>query len=48
MQLPLASDAWFLILAFKASLNGSFMEGFVTLNIFTFADMVRREKDGVS
>jgi len=32
----------------KASLNRSFMEGFITLNTTTFADMARREKNGVS
>ena len=48
MQLPLASDAWFLILAFKTSLNGSFMEDFMTLNTTTFADMTKREKNEVS
>ena len=32
----------------KASLNESFMEDFMTLNIINFANMVRREKDVVS
>ena len=32
----------------KVSLNGSFMEDFMTLNIINFANMTRREKDGVS
>ena len=32
----------------QASLNRSFVEGFMTLNTITFADMARREKDGVS
>ena len=32
----------------KASLSGGFMESFMTLNIINFADMARREKDGVS
>ena len=31
----------------KASLNGSFMEGFMTINTITFADMAMRENDGV-
>ena len=31
----------------KASLNGSFMEDFMTLNIINFANVVRREKDRV-
>jgi hypothetical protein len=30
------------------SLNGNFMEGFITLNIINFADIARRENDGVS
>ena len=32
----------------KASLNESFMEDFIALNIINFADMARREKDIVS
>ena len=32
----------------KASFNGSFMDGFMTLNTIFFADMVRREKARVS
>ena len=32
----------------KASLSGSFMESFMTLNIINFADVAVREKDGVS
>ena len=28
----------------EASLSGSFMESFMTLNIINFADVVRREK----
>ena len=32
----------------KASLNGEFMESFMTLNIINFAPMTRREKDVVS
>ena len=32
----------------KASLSGGFMESFITLNIINFADMARRENDGVS
>ena len=32
----------------KASLNGSFMESFMTLNIINFADVARREKIRVS
>ena len=35
------------VLLIKASLNGNFMHDFMTLNIFTFADMARRENDGV-
>ena len=35
-------------LIYKASLNGSFMKDFMTLNIINFADMTRREKDRVS
>ena len=31
-----------------ASLNESFMESLMTLNIITFTDMTRREEDGVS
>ena len=34
--------------ACKDSLNGSFMEDFITLNTITFADMVRREKIRIS
>ena len=33
---------------YEASLSGGFMESFMTLNIINFADMARREKDGVS
>jgi len=33
---------------YKASLNGSFMENFMTLNIINFVDMTRKENDGVS
>ena len=32
----------------QASLNGSFIEGFMTLNTITFADIARRENDEVS
>jgi len=32
---------------YKASLNGNFIKGFMALNIITFADMARREKDRV-
>ena len=32
---------------YEASLSGGFMESFMTLNIINFADMARREKDGV-
>ena len=32
----------------KASLSGGFMESFMTLNIIKFADVARRENDGVS
>ena len=31
----------------KAGFNGSFMKSLMTLNIFTFVDMARRENDGV-
>ena len=31
----------------KASLNGSFMEDFVALNIISFADMAKRKNDRV-
>ena len=31
----------------KASLNGSFMEGFKTLNTIIFADMEKKENDEV-
>ena len=33
---------------YKASLNGSFMENFMTLNIINFVDMTRKGNDGVS
>ena len=33
---------------YKASLNGIFLESFMALNIINFADMARKEKDGVS
>ena len=36
------------MMGYKASLNGSFMESFMILNNITFADMERRENDGVS
>jgi hypothetical protein len=32
----------------KASVNGSLMKGFITLNTINFADMTRRENDRVS
>ena len=32
----------------KVSLNGGFMEGFMTLNIIKFANMTRRENDMIS
>jgi len=32
----------------KPSLNGSFMEDFVALNIISFADMAKRKNDRVS
>ena len=35
-------------MADKVSLNEGFMESFMTLNIINFADVARKEKDGVS
>ena len=36
------------MMGYKASLNGSFIKDFMTLNIITYADMAKRENDRVS